>query len=126
MARKKVRRDEIAAPDAMLLDVSDVARLLRVSQRTVYRLRDGGIMPAPRKVGTALVRWARDDIARWVADGCPNLRTGSGSHHRARRPREVDATGSSCSPRDDMPVDRPLCCDRVPRNSSRVAGGRND
>lgn len=57
----------------LLIDVGAVAKLLKCSTRTVYRLADGGRMPRPRKLG-ALVRWSRAEIERWVADGCPAVR----------------------------------------------------
>jgi excisionase family DNA binding protein len=52
-----------------LLDVNDVARLLHCSPRHVYRMADGGLLPAPVKLG-ALVRWRHQDIDTWLAGGC--------------------------------------------------------
>jgi prophage regulatory protein len=60
-----------AAP--VLLDVGAVARLLRISTRTVYRLSDRGAMPAPVRLGAA-VRWRRADLDRWLEAGCPATR----------------------------------------------------
>lgn len=56
-----------------LLDVDSVARMLSCSPRHVYRLRDGGRMPASVKLG-GLVRWNRAEIEQWVAAGCPVCR----------------------------------------------------
>lgn len=56
-----------------LLDVRAVALLLACSTRHVYRLHDAGRMPAALKVGS-LVRWSRQAIASWVADGCKPTR----------------------------------------------------
>lgn len=64
-----------AESSAALLDVRQVANVLRCSTRTVYRLADGGLMPRPCKLG-ALVRWSKADLESWIADGCPNLRKG--------------------------------------------------
>jgi excisionase family DNA binding protein len=61
------------APTAQLLDVDAVAAMLDCSARHVYRLSDGGCMPAPVRLG-ALVRWSRQAIERWIADGCPAVR----------------------------------------------------
>jgi excisionase family DNA binding protein len=58
---------------AAMLDVQDVADLLKCSRRHIYRLSDAGRMPAPLKLGT-LVRWDRDTLIRWIADGCPPVR----------------------------------------------------
>ena len=52
------------------LTARDIARLLKCSVRTVYRLTDSGRMPRPVKLG-AMVRWPREVIESWVAIGCP-------------------------------------------------------
>jgi excisionase family DNA binding protein len=61
-------------PSARLLDVQEVAELLRCSTRHVYRLSDAGRMPAPVKLG-ALVRWNLGAIDTWIAQGCPAVRS---------------------------------------------------
>ncbi len=58
---------------AALLDVYGVAELLRCSRRHVYRMSDAGRMPPPIRLGT-LVRWDRDALTRWIADGCLPIR----------------------------------------------------
>lgn len=60
---------------AALIDVKAVAKILSCSTRHVYRLADGGRMPAPRKLG-ALVRWSRSEIEEWLNGGCPQVRKG--------------------------------------------------
>jgi excisionase family DNA binding protein len=60
---------------AEMLDVNQVAGLLNCSPRHVYRLADMRRMPRPVKLG-ALVRWSRQTILGWVAQGCPNCRGG--------------------------------------------------
>jgi prophage regulatory protein len=57
-----------------LLDVRQVAELLRCSPRTVRRLADAGAMPPPVRLG-GLVRWPRQVVTQWIADGCPRVRT---------------------------------------------------
>lgn len=55
-----------AIPDpAVLLRVEDVAALLGVSPRTVWRLRDGGHIPPPVRVGS-LIRWRRASLMMWL------------------------------------------------------------
>ena len=61
---------------AALLDVRTVAAELGCSQRHIYRLADAGRMPAPVKLG-ALVRWRRDELVSWIANGCPSCRRDS-------------------------------------------------
>ena len=60
---------------AGMLNVGDVAKMLRCSARTVYRLADAGSMPRPVKLG-ALARWNRAAIESWIAAGCPSCRKG--------------------------------------------------
>jgi len=58
--------------EALLLDVKDVAKLLRVSVRTVWTWRDMGRLPAPVKIGRC-VRWRRQDVEEWIDRGCPDM-----------------------------------------------------
>ena len=58
------------ADEVRLLDVLAVAQLLSCSRRHVYRLADSGLMPRPRKLGF-LVRWDRQELEKWLAEGCP-------------------------------------------------------
>ena len=54
----------------MLLSVNDVSKMLNVSARTVWTLRDSRSIPMPMKIGS-LVRWSREDIANWIRTGGP-------------------------------------------------------
>jgi excisionase family DNA binding protein len=67
-----------ADASAKLLDVAAVAEMLGCSQRHVYRLADGGKMPAPVKLG-ALVRWSASTIREWIDQGCPSVRNMKGT-----------------------------------------------
>jgi excisionase family DNA binding protein len=73
---RNVGGDPAPAQLAGMLNVGDVAKMLRCSSRTVYRLADSGRMPRPIKLG-ALVRWPREQVEAWIADGCPNCRSTS-------------------------------------------------
>jgi predicted DNA-binding transcriptional regulator AlpA len=66
----KVETADRPVSESALVDVRWVAAELRCSERHVHRLRDGGLMPAPVKLG-ALVRWNRNELVKWIADGCP-------------------------------------------------------
>jgi excisionase family DNA binding protein len=57
-----------------MLDVANVADMLGVSTRHVYRLADSGRMPRPIKLGGAN-RWDRLTLEQWVSDGCPSVTT---------------------------------------------------
>ena len=58
-----------ADDSAQLLDVADVAKLLRCSSRHVRRLSDSGRMPPPVRLG-ALIRWSKEAIGKWIASDC--------------------------------------------------------
>lgn len=55
---------------SMMLNVKDVAVLLRCSVRHVERLLSAGQMPRCIRVGHAR-RWRRAEIERWIDAGCP-------------------------------------------------------
>lgn len=60
-------------PDAerlLLITVDQVANLLQVSERTVWRMRSGGDIPAPVRVA-GNVRWRLGEIKDWINAGCP-------------------------------------------------------
>ena len=60
-----------------MLDVEDLAALLKCSTRHVYRLAASGRMPRPLKLG-ALCRWSRAAVEDWIGRGCPSCRNGGG------------------------------------------------
>ena len=55
-----------------LLTVKDVAKLLNLAVRTVWRRRSAGEIPPPVEIGGS-VRWRPDDLKSWIAAGCPPL-----------------------------------------------------
>ncbi len=56
-----------------LLSAQDLAGMMRVSTRTVWRLLSGGKLPQPIRIGGS-VRWRRPDVEDWVRAGCPEQR----------------------------------------------------
>ena len=56
--------------NSVLIAVSEVAELLDVSERTVWRLKSSGRLPLPVRIGSA-VRWRIEEIQKWISDGCP-------------------------------------------------------
>jgi len=56
----------------LLLTAGEVAWLLKVSERSVWRLRSAGYLPKEVNV-LGSVRWRRTDIENWVVAGCPKL-----------------------------------------------------
>lgn len=66
---------DTATPGAMLLTAKDVAAVLRVSIRTLYRLKDSQAIPLPKRVpGSKLARWSRAEVEGWIRDGMPSCR----------------------------------------------------
>ena len=73
-------------PDTcLLIDVKTTAKLLNVSERTVYRLVDQQAAPAPVRLGT-LLRWRLTELIEWIDNGCPSRRQRSSSGRKRRRP----------------------------------------
>lgn len=70
----------IASNKQLFITPRQLAVMLQVSIRTLWRWRSAGRLPAPVRLGGA-VRWRLDDVTRWIDDGCPNLTGGL-------RPRE--------------------------------------
>lgn len=62
------RLDGVGPP--RLLTVEDLAKLLHVSVRTVWRLRRNAALPPPLKIGGG-VRWRMGDVSAWLEQGCP-------------------------------------------------------
>ena len=52
-----------------LLKAHEVAQMLRVSRRHVYRMNEDGVLPAPILMGSQTFRWRRTDIESWLAGG---------------------------------------------------------
>ena len=65
--------DTIKDSEMELLNVEQVARLVCIGTRTVWRLRDSGKMPAAVRIG-GCIRWRRSDIEAWIGAGCPDVK----------------------------------------------------
>lgn len=69
-----------------LLTVNGVAKMLACSPRTVYRLVDAGRIPQPVKIG-GMVRWPRELLEKWIAQGCPVANSARNGQYLARKGR---------------------------------------
>lgn len=56
-----------------LITAAELAKLLNVSTRTLWRLRSAGQLPQPVRLGGA-VRWRIEEVKNWIAAGCPPLK----------------------------------------------------
>jgi len=57
---------------AEFFTADELADILKISKRHLYRLVDRGAAPKPVRLGAA-VRWHRETVLRWIADGCPKI-----------------------------------------------------
>jgi excisionase family DNA binding protein len=75
-ARLRASQEAIFAgqkpPDdqGLLIDSKQAAKLLRVSERMLWKMHHTGEMPPPIRIGRA-VRWSLEALKRWVEEGCP-------------------------------------------------------
>ena len=59
----------------LLIPACEVARLLGISKRTLWRLLSAGKLPAPIRLGNN-VRWRLDEVEQWISQGCPTAHSG--------------------------------------------------
>jgi predicted DNA-binding transcriptional regulator AlpA len=50
-------------------ECSDIASLLKISERQVWRLNDAGRLPGCIRIGRS-VRWSARAIDSWIESGC--------------------------------------------------------
>lgn len=58
------------AHEVELVNARELAKLLSISERTLYRLKSTGELPSPVVLGGS-VRWRLTEIRQWIAKGCP-------------------------------------------------------
>lgn len=54
----------------LLINVKEVSTILGISQRSVWRLLIDGKIIEPIRLG-GNVRWRKDELLGWIANGCP-------------------------------------------------------
>ncbi len=52
-----------------LMSARQVAELLNISTRTLWRLKSAGRLPAAIRIGKS-IRWRREDLDTWIEEGC--------------------------------------------------------
>jgi prophage regulatory protein len=55
---------------SLLLAAEEVAAMLGVSERTLWRLLSAGKVPKPVRFGRN-TRWRVDEVKEWIDRGCP-------------------------------------------------------
>lgn len=76
------RIDEPSTTESVLMTAEEIAELLQLSVRSVWRLRSSGGIPKPVRIGGTTVRWRRVEIMEWVAAGCPAVDSRNNGHRR--------------------------------------------
>jgi len=56
----------------MLIGADDVARIMGVSVRTLWRMLSAGKVPSPLRIGRN-TRWRASELTAWIDRGCPSL-----------------------------------------------------
>ena len=64
-------REEIFR-EPLLISVEELAMILKVSPRTVWRLLSAGKLIEPVRIGGA-VRWRFHEVKFWIDAGCPPI-----------------------------------------------------
>jgi excisionase family DNA binding protein len=59
-----------AAEEVRLIAADELASMLDVSTRTVWRLLSTGRLVQPVRIGGS-VRWRLDEVRDWIKNGCP-------------------------------------------------------
>jgi excisionase family DNA binding protein len=55
---------------AVLIPADEVATMLGVSERTLWRLLSAGKLPEPVRIGRN-TRWRAAEVRDWIERGCP-------------------------------------------------------
>ena len=58
--------------EPLLITAGQLAGLLQVSTRTLWRMSSAGRLPKPIRVG-GIVRWRLEEVERWIEAGCPKI-----------------------------------------------------
>ena len=66
----RIENVDTKAPEVELVNARELAKVLSVSERTLYRLKSTGELPPPIVLGGS-VRWRLTEIRQWIGNGCP-------------------------------------------------------
>jgi predicted DNA-binding transcriptional regulator AlpA len=65
-----VEHIQASSVEPVLVTARQLASMLQVSTRTLWRMRSAARLPAPVRLGGS-VRWRLDDVTSWIEKGCP-------------------------------------------------------
>ena len=55
---------------SLLITATEVAQMMQISVRTLWRLVSAGQVVQPIRIGRN-TRWRLREVEQWIADGCP-------------------------------------------------------
>lgn len=56
----------------VLLTIRELAAILKISQRSIWRLVSSGKLIQPLHIGGS-IRWRQDEVLKWIEKGCPGM-----------------------------------------------------
>lgn len=56
--------------EPVLISADELARLINISTRTLWRLLSARQVPEPIRIGGS-TRWRLDQVRQWIEQGCP-------------------------------------------------------
>ncbi len=65
-----VRENEVTNVQPTLITAAELAQMMQISVRTLWRLLSARQIPAPIRIG-GNTRWRLEEINQWIAEGCP-------------------------------------------------------
>jgi prophage regulatory protein len=65
-----MKTEMVSQRRASLINAQELAQMLSVSTRTLWRLLSKGELPTPVRLGGS-VRWRLDEVRSWIDRGCP-------------------------------------------------------
>lgn len=59
------------ADEPLLITATEFANMMRISLRSLWRMRNAGLLPQPIRLG-GTVRWRLAEVREWIDSGCPS------------------------------------------------------
>ena len=66
-------KTKVSKESALLVKAKELAEMLSVSPRHIWRMKAAGKLPKAIEIGHC-VRWKLLDITNWLAMGCPSMK----------------------------------------------------
>ena len=65
-----MKSDRQVSDEPLLISADQLANMMQISTRTLWRLLSAGQLIQPVRIG-GNTRWRLDEVRRWIADSCP-------------------------------------------------------